>query len=46
MNTLEVVDGENMMMLLYLKDKNNVYFEGKKMEGKNPKEFEEEMEIK
>lgn len=30
----------------YGKDKNNVYFEGKKMEGKNPKEFEEEMEIK
>ena len=26
MNTLEVVDGENMTMLLYLKDKNNVYF--------------------
>ena len=30
----------------YGKDKNNVYFEGKKMEGKNPQEFEEEMEIK
>lgn len=30
----------------YGKDKNNVYFEGKRMEGKNPKEFEEEMEIK
>jgi len=30
----------------YGKDKNYVYFEGKKMEGKNPKEFEEEMEIK
>lgn len=30
----------------YGKDKNNVYFEGKKMEGKNPKEFQEEMEIK
>ena len=27
----------------YGKDKNNVYFEGKKMEGENPKEFEEEM---
>ena len=27
----------------YGKDKNNVYFEGKKMEGKNPIEFEEEM---
>ena len=26
MNTLEVVDGENMTTLLYLKDKNNVYF--------------------
>lgn len=30
----------------YGKDKNNVYFEGKKMEGKNPVDFEEEMEIK
>ena len=30
----------------YGKDRNNVYFEGKKMEGKNPKKFEEEMEIK
>ena len=30
----------------YGKDKNNVYFEGKKMEGKNPIDFEEEMEIK
>ena len=30
----------------YGKDKNYVYFEGKKMEGKNPKKFEEEMEIK
>ena len=28
------------------KDKNYVYFEGKKMEGKNPVDFEEEMEIK
>lgn len=27
----------------YGKDKNNVYFEGKGMEGKNPIEFEEEM---
>ena len=26
MDTLNVVDGENMAMLLYLKDKNNVYF--------------------
>jgi len=30
----------------YGKDKNNVYFEGKRMEGKNPIDFEEEMEIK
>ena len=30
----------------YGKDKNYVYFEGKKMEGKNPVDFEEEMEIK
>jgi len=30
----------------YGKDKNNVYFEGKKMEGKNPVDFDEEMEIK
>ena len=30
----------------YGKDKNNVYFEEKKMEGKNPVDFEEEMEIK
>ncbi|BBM44679.1 DKNYY domain-containing protein [Leptotrichia trevisanii] len=30
----------------YGKDKNNVYFEGKKMEGKNPVDFEKEMEIK
>ncbi len=30
----------------YGKDRNNVYFEGKKMEGENPKKFEEEMEIK
>ena len=30
----------------YGKDKNNVYFKGKKMEGKNPVDFEEEMEIK
>ena len=30
----------------YGKDKNNVYFDGKKMEGKNPVDFEEEMEIK
>ncbi len=30
----------------YGKDRNNVYFEGKKMEGKNPIEFEEETEIK
>ena len=30
----------------YGKDKNNVYFEGKRMEGKNPVDFEEEMEIK
>ena len=30
----------------YGRDKNNVYFEGKKMEGKNPVDFEEEMEIK
>ena len=30
----------------YGKDKHNVYFEGKKMEGKNPVDFEEEMEIK
>ena len=27
----------------YGKDRNNVYFEGKKMEGENPKKFEEEM---
>ena len=39
--TFEVFeDGE------YAKDKNNVYFEEKKMEGKNPVDFEEEMEIK
>ena len=30
----------------YGKDKNYVYFEGKRMEGKNPVDFEEEMEIK
>lgn len=30
----------------YGKDRNNVYFEEKKMEGENPKKFEEEMEIK
>ena len=30
----------------YGKDRSNVYFEGKKMEGENPKKFEEEMEIK
>ena len=30
----------------YGKDKNNVYFEGKRMEGKNPVDFEEEMDIK
>lgn len=30
----------------YGKDKNNVYFEGKKLERKNPVDFEEEMEIK
>ena len=30
----------------YGKDRNNIYFEGKKMEGENPKKFEEEMEIK
>ena len=30
----------------YGKDRNNVYFEGKKMEGKNSVDFEEEMEIK
>lgn len=30
----------------YGKDKHNVYFEGKKIEGKNPVDFEEEMEIK
>ena len=30
----------------YGKDRNNVYFEGKKMEGENLKKFEEEMEIK
>ena len=30
----------------YGKDRNNVYFEGKKMEGENPKKFEEETEIK
>ena len=30
----------------YGKDKHNVYFEGKKMEGKIPVDFEEEMEIK
>ena len=30
----------------YGKDRNNVYFERKKMEGENPKKFEEEMEIK
>ena len=30
----------------YGKDKHNVYFEGKKMEGKNSVDFEEEMEIK
>ena len=30
----------------YGKDRNNVYFEGKKMEGENPKKFEEEMKIK
>ena len=30
----------------YGKDKNNVYFEGKKMKVKNPVDFEEEMEIK
>ena len=30
----------------YGTDRNNVYFEGKKMEGENPKKFEEETEIK
>ena len=30
----------------YGKDRNNVYFEGKKMEGEDPKKFEEKMEIK
>ena len=40
LKTFEHIDGN------YYKDKNYVYFEGKKMEGKNPVDFEGEMEIK
>ena len=45
-NGADIESFEVTMSGKYGKDKNNVYFEGKKMEGENPKKFEEEMEIK
>ena len=45
-NGADIDSFEVTMSGKYGKDRNNVYFEGKKMEGKNPKKFEEEMEIK
>ena len=45
-NGADIDSFEVTMIGKYGKDRNNVYFEGKKMEGENPKKFEEEMEIK
>ena len=45
-NGADIDSFEVTMSGKYGKDRNNVYFEGKKMEGENPKKFEEEMEIK
>ena len=45
-NGADIDSFEVTMRGKYGKDRNNVYFEGKKMEGENPKKFEEEMEIK
>ena len=42
-NGADIESFEVTMSGKYGKDKNNVYFEGKKMEGENPKKFEEEM---
>ena len=45
-NGADIDSFEVTMSGKYGKDRNNVYFEGKKMEGENPKKFEEEMKIK
>ena len=45
-NGADIDSFEVTMSGKYGKDRNNVYFEGKKMEGENPKKFEEETEIK
>lgn len=45
-NGADIDSFEVTMRGKYGKDRSNVYFEGKKMEGENPKKFEEEMEIK
>ena len=45
-NGADIDSFEVTMSGKYGKDRNNVYFEGKKMEGKNSVDFEEEMEIK
>ena len=45
-NGADIESFEVTMSGKYGKDRNNVYFEGKKMEGENLKKFEEEMEIK
>ena len=45
-NGADIDSFEVTMSGKYGKDRNNVYFEGRKMEGENPKKFEEEMEIK
>ena len=40
-NGADIDSFEVTMSGKYGKDRNNVYFEGKKMEGENPKKFEE-----
>ena len=45
-NGADIDSFEVTMRGKYGKDRTNVYFEGKKMEGENPIEFEEETEIK
>ena len=42
-NGADIDSFEVTMRGKYGKDRSNVYFEGKKMEGENPKKFEEEM---
>jgi len=41
-NGADIDSFEVTMRGKYGKDRSNVYFEGKKMEGENPKEFEED----